>query len=1303
MSVQQLLTRLRDLDVKLWVEDDKLRYSAPHGVLTDGLLSELASQKEEMKDWLNKAVSDIGKQVPSIEKAPRNQILPASFAQERLLFLEQLVPETGSYNMPLASKLLGDLDIAALEKSLNEIVSRHEVLRTRFATRDGQHIQIIEPEQPIIVSLVLIADEDDVSHQVEKEISLPFNLATGPLLRCKLFCISEQEHILILTIHHIASDGWSLGILFNELVSFYNFFRGGEPAPFPQLPVQYADYALWQRQTLTGGFLEERLAYWRDNLNELATLQLPIDHSRPPVQNFQGGNIVKGLPAKLGDRLRALVEKEEATLFMVALATFAVLLQRYCGQDDIVVGTPIANRNKIETEGLIGFFINMLVLRTDLSGTPSFRELLARVKNTTLAAYQHQDLPFEKLVGEMCSERDLSRNPLFQVSFALQNAPLIPVKLKGFTIEPVPFRGGITRFDLEVNLVEVDSRLIVSCSYNSGLFEASTIDRMMDHYQQLLGSVVENPDQSIDELQLLTQEERHLLLREWNRTGTDYPRDKTVNELFETQAASTPDAIAVTYRDEELSYAELNARANQVAHYLQARGIGPEVMVGVCVERSLEMVTGLLGILKAGGAYVPVDLDYPSSRIAFMLEDAKVPVLLTTSNLREQLPDLAGVALCLDSNWAQIARESEDNPAPSATADNLAYVIYTSGSTGNPKGVEVTHGGLANLVSWHQRVYEVSPADRATHLAGLGFDASVWELWPYLCAGARLYLVSNEQRLTPASLWPWMAAQGITLSFLPTSLAEAVLREPIPAGLKLRVLLTGGDRLHGGLVDEALPFRVVNHYGPTENSVVATCTEVDICAPEDPPIGRPIDNVQTYILDKGLQPVPVGAWGELYLGGESLARGYLNQPQLTAERFIANPFADEAGERLYRTGDRVRYRSDGAIEFMGRFDHQVKIRGFRIELGEIEAALISYPAIQDAVVIVREDKPGDKRLAGYLLVEDNAELAVAELRAFVRERLPNYMLPSAFMVLDSFPLTANGKLDRDALPSPDIEHLAADSYIAPQSDTEIRIAKIWCDLLGIEKSGTRDNFFDLGGHSLLMSQVQSRLNEEFVRSIPMLDLFQYPTIESLAAHLLGAGEERTRFSKARARMEKRRHATDESEHIAIISMAGRFPGAVSVEQFWENLANGVESIRFFTNEELTAAGIPDQLIENPRYVPANGFLDDAELFDAAFFGYPPHEAELLDPQQRLFLECAWEALERAGYDPERYQGMIGVYAGSTSNSYQQNLNSHPELVSNFGMQVFINSDKDFLPTRVSYKLNLRGPSVTVQTAALHHW
>ena len=1056
---------------------------------------------------------------PPILPVPRNGDLALSFAQQRLWFFDQLEPGLSAYNIPAAVRFQGPLNLAALERSLNEIVKRHESLRTTFGKVDGRPTQVIAPtltiKLPVVDLRKLPASEQEaeVRRLVTAEAQRAFDLSQGPLIRCTVLRLGDEEHVGLLTMHHIISDGWSTGILVREVATLYVAFCAGGSSPLPALPIQYADFAHWQRQWLQGEVLETQIAYWKKQLaNAPALIDLPTDHPRPAVQTFRGAHQSLVLPKHLQEGFKTLSRQEGVTLFMTLLAAFKVLLYRYTSQDDLIVGTPIANRNRLETEGLIGFFVNALVLRTDLSGNPSFRELLRRVREVCLGAYGHQDLPFDRLVEELHVKRDLSRNPLFQVMFVMHNAPLRTVELPGLTLSPVEGDSETAHFDLTLQIMDTEQGLTAAFVYNTDLFEAGTIARMLGNFQTLLEAMVADPEQRLSDLPLLTEAERQQLLVEWNSTKTDCPRDVCIHQLFEAQAERTPDVVAVVCEAEQLTYAELNRRANQLAHHLRALGVGPEVLVAICLERSLEMVIGLLGILKAGGAYVPLDPAYPKERLAFMLKDAQVPVLLTQERLVAGLPEHDTKVICLDSDWETIARENGENPGVSTLPENLAYVIYTSGSTGQPKGVLVSHHSIAGHCRNAQRYYELDSRDVVLQFASLSFDVSLEEILPTLIVGARLVIMGTNV-WHPAEFHRKISEFGLTVLNLPTAYWQELAREwagvtELVPNIRPRLFIVGGDTMLPNVLKlwQRTPvssIRLLNAYGPTETTITATAFEVAPRPNENTtyqrvPIGRPFANRAIYILDRQDNPVPIGVPGHLHIGGEGLARGYLNQPELTAERFILDPFRTEPGARMYKTGDLARYRPDGNIEFLGRADDQVKIRGFRIELGEIETVLGQHPAVREAVVLAREDAPGEKRLVAYVVADSSAD----ELRCFLKDKLPEYMVPAVVVLLEALPVTPNGKVDRRALPAPDRSRPDLEkAFVAPRDDIELQLARIWEEVLGVRPVGVRDNFFELGGHSLLAVRLFSLIEKRLGKKLPLTTVFQGATVEHLAGIL----------------------------------------------------------------------------------------------------------------------------------------------------------------------------------------------------------
>ncbi|HEV7905478.1 MAG TPA: amino acid adenylation domain-containing protein [Pyrinomonadaceae bacterium] len=1055
---------------------------------------------------------------PPIKRVSREAELPVSYSQQRQWILDQFDPGSADYNLPTPVRLRGRLDIAALQQTLGEIIRRHESLRTTFAAGESGTVQVINPASPVSLEVVDVSElpeterEERASELIAAEAKQPFDLARGPLVRAGLLRLSEEDHVLTLTMHHIVNDGWSQGILIREIATLYEAFAHGRPSPLAELEIQYADYAHWQRRWLQGEVLDEQLAYWKQKLAGVPVLQLPTDRARPPIQTFAGAAEALVLSRELTARLKELSRREGSTLFMALLSIYKLMLSRYSGQQDVCVGTFIANRNRVEVENLVGFFVNNLSLRSDLSGDPSYRELLRRVRDVTLAAYAHQDVPFEKVLDELQPERDLSRTPLFQVMFVLQNAPTGALDVPGLSIIPLGAGSNRSNFDMTLWMLEVDGELVGDLQYNTDLFNAATVERMARSFEALVEELLDQPDERLSQLSLLTSGERRRLLSEWNQTTVDYPQTSCIHELFEAWAARTPDAPAVAFEGGELTYRELNARANQLAHRLRASGIGAESLVALCVERSVEMVVGILGVLKAGGGYVPLDPDYPAQRISFMLEDARASVLLTQRRLAGSLPHGAAEVICLDSDWGAIAGESEENLSSGATPENLAYVIYTSGSTGRPKGVLITHRNVINH-SWAIATrLDFTAADRILQFHSISFDGAVEEYFPIWFSGGTLFLPAERLLVPDDSFLRLIERQRLTaLSFPIPYWHEWVNQLSLSTrGLPdcLRLVIVGAERTsieHFQTWQKRFgdDVRWVNTYGPTETTVSATLYELPDSMEErlalaEVPIGRPIANARAFILDAHLQPVPIGAVGELLLGGDGVARGYLDRPEQTAEKFIPDPHGAEPGARLYRTGDLARYRADGQLEFVGRNDHQVKVRGFRIELGEIETALGKYPGIAQTLVVVREDAPGEKRVAAYLVSDAQPAPTTESLRAYLKERLPEYMIPASFVMLDALPLTPNGKVDRGALPAPDHALAASNaSYLPPRNAAEEQLARIWAEVLGVEKIGVNDNFFELGGDSILSIQVVARANGSGLQITPK-QIFEHRTVAGLA-------------------------------------------------------------------------------------------------------------------------------------------------------------------------------------------------------------
>jgi amino acid adenylation domain-containing protein len=1113
MNTGEFLDYLKSLNIQFTVNGTKLKISAPAGVITPSLKAEIAERKADLLAFLQKVTVD-GNQDFSIQSIKRNQEhLCLSFAQQRLWFLQQLELESGAaYHINRTLRLQGLLHSAALEQAFATILERHEALRTHFVVTDGVPQQVISP--PAKFELPFIDLSTQAYDQARKMLKSflkegarrPFDLTTDLMLRATLIRMSEDEHVLQIVMHHIASDGWSMGVLTQELSTLYQAFSSEQPNPLPKLPVQYADFAAWQRQWLSGEVLESQLSYWKQHLSGAPPLlELPTDHPRPPQPSYRGAWLPFTLSKSLTDALKHLSHQTGTSLFMTLLSAFNTLLYRYTHQDDIVVGSPIANRNRPELEGLIGFFANTLALRTDLSGNPSFRDLLMRVRQVALDAYVHQDLPFEKLVEKLQPERNLSYSPLFQVMFVLLNTPQSVHQLPGLSIKEERVEHEASQFDLTLFMGESDGGLTGICEYSTDLFEATTIERMVGHFETLLEGIVANPNESIAALPILTEAERQQLLVEWNQTQTDYPHDKCIHQLFEEQVKCTPDAIAVVFKDQHLTYQELNNRANQLAHYLQSLGVGPEVIVGICVERSFEMVVGLLGILKAGGSYVPLDPAYPQERLAYMIDNSQLPLLLTEQTLCDQFSEQPVQIVCIDRDWEAIAQHPNDNADSSVAAKNLAYTIYTSGSTGKPKGVQICHRSAVNFLNSMRHEPGLNADDCLLAVTTISFDIAVLELYLPLMIGARVVLATREVAADATQLAALLSQSGATVMQATPATWQMLLAEGWHGDRQLKILC-GGEAMPRSLANQLLSSsaEVWNMYGPTETTVWSAVNRIE---PGDAPIviGRGIANTKFYLIDTNsyqnngaIELVPVGVAGELLIGGAGLARGYLNRPELTEEKFIPDPFSNQSDARLYRTGDLARYLPDGKIELIGRIDNQVKIRGFRIELGEIEAVLAQHSAIREIAVIVREDIPGDKRLVAYVVPQQEQPHS-SDLRSFLQERLPNYMVPSAFVFLDTMPLTPNGKVDRRALPAPDASSLQLDAeFVPPSNPTEELLATIWAEVLGVERVGIHDNFFELGGHSLLATQVISQLNQAFSVELSLLHIFETPTVAGLA-------------------------------------------------------------------------------------------------------------------------------------------------------------------------------------------------------------
>ncbi len=1289
-------------------------------------LFELMLREEGMAD---DGGAEAGRNIPRRGEVAE---LPLSLAQERLWFLDRLEPGNPTYNMPGPVRLRGALRPGRLAAAVAHVVRRHESLRTVFGERRGRSLQIILPEVAVEMPVADLSGlparrrERQAERRAAAEGQRPFDLATGPLLRLLLLRLAADEHVFVLTVHHIVTDGWSMGVLIREIAALY------ESGVLPELPIQYADYALWQRERFASGVLEEQLTYWKEQLSgEIEALELPTDRPRPAVQSFSGGSTRLVIGRRDTAALGALARRGGATVFMALLAVFQVLLHRLSGQRDITVGSPITGRDRGETEGLIGFFLNTLVMRTDLDGNPSFAELLQRVRRVALAAYAHQEVPFERLLEELAPRRDLSRTPLFQVFFNMLNLPSSSIELEGLTLEPLALHESLSKFDLTVYAEERRQEIAFELVYNADLFSAARMQELLAQYGHLLRQAVADPETAIGRLDLVTPAARALLPEPAAALDTTWRG--AAHEIFARHAAERPQRLAVADRDGHWSYGELRAASRRLAGHLRASGVARGDRVVIYAHRSAPLVAAILGVLESGAAFVMLDPAYPAPRLIEVVERARPRAWLAVAAAGEPAPQLAeqlagmdlACRLSLPAELREICRPLQaDGPAPAAVPvgpDDLAYVAFTSGSEGLPKGICGHHGSLSHFLPWQCREFDFTAEDRFSLLSGLAHDPLQRDVFTPLQIGAAVVIPEPGQMLRSGWLGAWMAREQITVAHLTPAMGQLLVEASPGAEASRLPALTGaffvGDVLTrrdaARLMELAPSVRVVNYYGSTETQRAVGYHPVRRAAdePEVLPLGRGIPGAQLLVLGRGGRLAGIGELGEIAVRSPHVALGYLDDPGLTAGKLV--PCATgTAGERCYRTGDLGRYRPDGEVVFAGRADSQVKVRGFRIELGEIESLLGRHPAVAEAVVAARPGSSGEARLVAWVVPAAGAEgpgsgaPAAGDLRAYLGQRLPQHMIPAAFVTLETLPLTPNGKVDRRLLPVP--EPAGSSAPAAPASELERRLAAVWCEVLGVEQLGVEDNFFDLGGHSLLLVRLERRLEEELGRQLPLMDLFRYPNVRALADHLEAASgrgrEETTSTPAATSHGSGRTFMTDIEdqealEGIAIIGMSGRFPGAADVEELWRNLRAGVECVRRFTTDELAAAGIDPQLLGHSKYVRARGVLRDVELFDAAFFDVSPREAELMDPQQRLFLECAWEALEGAGYDPARVPGPVGVYGGVTLSSYLLHNLYQEELLRSVGAyQIGLGTDKDYITTRVSYKLDLKGPSVNVQSA-----
>lgn len=1311
--------------------------------------------KEENKDQTQVSLK-------SITPEARGEIIPVSFAQARLWFLDQLLPEVALYNMPLAIKVEGQLDLKALEEAFNALIARHESLRTHFSFVNGQPVQVIVP----IFKLSLDSLTQDLSQlpgveisAVLEEISLTeasarFDLSTGPLFRVKLLKLLKEEHVLLITLHHIISDGWSMNIFFKELMALYNVYSEGSEPQFqlPSLPIQYPDFALWQHKHIHGEILEKQLQFWKTELLEIPELlDLPTDKPRPKELSYRGESYHCNFNKDVKQKLNEIATAHQATLFMVFLAAFQVLLYRLSGQKDIVVGAPNAGRHYKETENLIGFFVNTLALRTQFVGLESFAEVLTRIRNTTLEANQYQDVPFEQLVDLLKVNRDLNRNPIFQVMFNFlkaskedrESTQKIKMSLMGSSYP-------IAKFDLTLNVYESEEGIAWGFEYMTDLFERSTIERMASHFELIVQEVMRDPNQGITEFSLLTEVERQEIVYQINDTEvdykyTEYTENQTLSKMFEATVQKNPKGIAIQYQDKHLSFAELNQKANQLAHYLRKQTVGNEILVAISIDRSLEMIVSLLAVLKTGGAYLPIDPGYPIDRIQFMLEDSRTSFLITESKYRDKFNKYTGRMIFIDSDLSKIQGESEENPKVNILPKNLACVIYTSGSTGRPKGVLLDHGLILNRFVWMWEKYPFNEGEICCQKTSLSFVDAVWEIFGPLLKGIKLVLVPISTVNDPREFIRYLAKQSISrIVLVPSLLQTLVEQDPkLLSELKnLRICVVSGEALPSStsvLFQKTLIqyTKLLNLYGSTEIGADATYHELyqvvlnsGLDLEQKNSIGKPISNLEVYILDEFLNPVPKGVLGEIYVGGMGLARGYLYQAPLTAEKFIPNPFITEKkfkegkNLRLYRTGDLGRFLSNGNIEYLGRVDNQVKIRGFRIELGEIESVLKTNKEISQGVIIAKQGvTPNANQLVAYCVPSDNMiptlssqlnlkgnngqsfsvmqgeglTLLTQSLKDTLNRSLPDYMMPSSFVYLNKIPLLSNGKIDRKTLAGVSVVQPKDQSMtMLPKSELQQKLSQLWGEVINSDTFfNIEDNFFDVGGNSLLTIRLRDLIEKAFdIPNLPVSKLFKYPSIKTFSEYLI---EKETTYVSTYSFNVKDKQKKELDTDIAVIAISGAFPKANDVEELWQNLLNGYECLDNLSLEECKKIGVPESVVYDQNYVPVGAKIEDMDTFDPAFWKISENEALLMDPQVKKFLEHSWMVLEKSGYIRERESQSIGVFVGMSESQYSETrIKGNKNLPKTLEPQ-FMNG-KDFFATKISYMLGLTGPALNINTA-----
>ena len=1249
---------------------------------------------------------------------------PLSVGQQSLWLIHNCANDKSIYNTHFAWKIPDAVDVSVLKESLQYLVDRHPLLRTLFVETDKGPVQRVYDQAQLRFEERQIDELSDDAFSatiIDEEFKQPFNLSKETAMRWVLFSRPNNSRVLCLVFHHIIVDMGSFMIIANELRDAYNALLNGSEVDLPEIKQDYFDFIEKQNTFLETQEGKEQEDYWREELEGVDTsLDLPLDFNRPLNIECTVGYLNKFIPTEVTSKFNQFSADNKLSLFSLYISTYHLLLHAYTKNLDILVGTPTGGKVD-DFNGVFGYFTNPVIVRSDIDPEMPVLDFFRKMNEKVKKAINYQAYPLSRVAEKLNLDRSVSKAALFQTSFAWQNInafenrdePFVTWDHSGKRLWDFGEAGIWERFNRRQQLDDLDLTFKVykfkndfhlGIEYNAKLFQEDTIKRMATHYQKLMRSISANPDSKISDISLVTDDEYQQIIFDWNNTEEEYDRENTFIDVFQSQVDETPTAAAINFYEQTLSYDGLNKKANQLARLLKENGVQQEVIVGISLDRSPEMIIALLGVLKAGGAYLPLDPAYPKDRLEFMIRDSQVPLVITSDAHRVVFSHIDTQIVSLDEVSRDLDTFSNDDLPKQTKSHHLAYIIYTSGSTGKPKGVQVEHASLMNLTLTQKKVFTLNQEDNVLLFSSLNFDASIFAITLALTHGAELYLAQREELLGDG-LSGYLNEKNISWVLLPPSVASTLSAASLP---NLKTLVVGGEACSQSFVQEwAQGRQLYNAYGPTESTVWATCSELD--GEVLPPIGKPVVNTQTYILDSNLKPVPIGVPGELHVGGDGLARGYLNRPELTEKAFIVNPFSAEPNSRLYKSGDLARYLPDGNIEFLGRIDHQIKVRGFRVELGEIESTLLTHSAVDNVLVMSRNDmtgKPdGEALLAAYVITKDS-QLDVSELKQFLNDQLPDYMVPSGFVLLDAFPLTPNEKIDRNALPTPKLgSGKRESSQQIPRNEIEKLIAGIWQSVLNLQNVSTDENFFDLGGHSLLLAQVFSKFPENIKKKLSMVDLFKYPTIRALAIYVGQDDEEEKFFLQQdehveRMRLRRRMMENIRGLKIAIVGMSGRFPGAENVDEFWQNIIGKNEAIRFYSDEELLADGVPKSLIENPNYVGAKGALRNVKGFDADFFAYSPREAQITDPQHRLFLECAYEALEDAGCVPDKFRGQIGVYAGTGINNYLMNhISANQNLINAMGdYPVMIGNDKDFLSNRVSYKLNLNGPAMVIQTA-----